>query len=104
VPYLRHLSPSTDLVTDAEEIRAGFVALALERSRRATILTQVATNKFWCFCNVIQGMDFVYSQTKSGIFADFNNVFHVFSSPRRGVMSIENIVFQKPHPVGVPCL
>ena len=34
--YLRHLSSSTDLVTAPEEIRAGFVALALERSRRAT--------------------------------------------------------------------
>lgn len=36
MPYLRHLSTSADLVTDSEEIRAGFVALALERSRQAT--------------------------------------------------------------------
>ena len=34
--YLRHLSTSVDLITAPEEIRAGFVALALERSRRAT--------------------------------------------------------------------
>ena len=34
--YLRHLSTGADLVTAPEEIRAGFVALALERSRRAT--------------------------------------------------------------------
>ena len=33
MPYLRHLSTSTDLITSPEEIRAGFVALALERSR-----------------------------------------------------------------------
>ena len=36
MPYLRHLSSSTDLITEPEEIRAGFVALALERSRQAT--------------------------------------------------------------------
>jgi len=36
MPYLRHLSTNADLVTAPEEIRAGFVALALERSRRAT--------------------------------------------------------------------
>ena len=36
MPYLRHLSTSADLVTAPEEIRAGFVALALEKSRRAT--------------------------------------------------------------------
>ena len=36
MPYLRHLSTSTDLITTPEEIRSGFVALALERSRRAT--------------------------------------------------------------------
>ena len=34
--YLRHLSTGADLVTPPEEIRAGFVALALEKSRRAT--------------------------------------------------------------------
>lgn len=34
--YLRHLSTNADLVTAPEEIRAGFVALALERSRQAT--------------------------------------------------------------------
>lgn len=32
----QHLSSSADLVTASEEIRAGFVALALERSRQAT--------------------------------------------------------------------
>ncbi|MEW6203550.1 MAG: AvaI/BsoBI family type II restriction endonuclease [bacterium] len=35
-PYLRHLSSSGDLVTTYEETRAGFVALALEKNRRAT--------------------------------------------------------------------
>ena len=34
MPYLRHLSTKADLVTAPEEIRSGFVALALERSRR----------------------------------------------------------------------
>ena len=34
MPYLRHLSTSADLITAPEEIRAGFVALALERSRQ----------------------------------------------------------------------
>ena len=34
--YLQHLFSSADLVTPTEEIRAGFVALALERSRQAT--------------------------------------------------------------------
>lgn len=34
--YLQHLSNSADLITLPEEIRAGFVALALERSRQAT--------------------------------------------------------------------
>ena len=34
--YLRHLSTSADLITTPEEIRAGFVRLALERSRQAT--------------------------------------------------------------------
>ena len=36
MPYLRHLSTSADLITSPEEIRAGFVALALEKSRQAT--------------------------------------------------------------------
>ena len=40
--YLRHLSASTDLVTAPEEIRAGFVALALERSRQATPFVEQA--------------------------------------------------------------
>jgi len=35
-PYLRHLSSADDLVTTYEAIRAGFVALALEKNRRAT--------------------------------------------------------------------
>ncbi|RJQ48367.1 MAG: restriction endonuclease [Gammaproteobacteria bacterium] len=34
--YLRHLKSSKDLETPYEAIRAGFVALALERNRRAT--------------------------------------------------------------------
>ena len=34
--FATHLSSSTDLETTYEEIRAGFVALALERNRRAT--------------------------------------------------------------------
>lgn len=34
--YRNHLSSSSDLVTLYEKIRAGFVALALERNRRAT--------------------------------------------------------------------
>ncbi len=34
--YRKHLSSSSDLVTTYEEIRAGFVALALEKNRRAT--------------------------------------------------------------------
>lgn len=40
--YLRHLSAGADLVTASEEIRAGFVALALERSRRATPFVEQA--------------------------------------------------------------
>ena len=40
--YLRHLSTSADLVTAPEEIRAGFVALALERSRQATPFVEQA--------------------------------------------------------------
>ena len=31
-PYRKHLSGSSDLVTTYEEIRAGFVALALEKT------------------------------------------------------------------------
>ena len=40
--YLRHLSTNADLVTAPEEIRSGFVALALERSRRATPFVEQA--------------------------------------------------------------
>ena len=40
--YLRHLSTGADLVTAPEEIRAGFVALALERSRQATPFVEQA--------------------------------------------------------------
>ena len=35
-PYLQHLSSSNDLITSYEAIRAGFIALALEKNRRAT--------------------------------------------------------------------
>jgi type II restriction enzyme len=35
-PYRQHLSSSNDLVTTYEAVRAGFVALALEKNRRAT--------------------------------------------------------------------
>ena len=35
-PYLRHLKSSGDLKTAYEAVRAGFVALALEKNRRAT--------------------------------------------------------------------
>lgn len=35
-PYLRHLASSSDLETSYEAVRAGFVALALEKNRRAT--------------------------------------------------------------------
>ena len=42
MPYLRHLSTSADLITAPEAIRAGFVALALERSRRATPFVEQA--------------------------------------------------------------
>lgn len=35
-PYLNHLQSSNDLVTAYEATRAGFVALALEKNRRAT--------------------------------------------------------------------
>lgn len=40
--YIRHLSTGADLVTAPEEIRAGFVALALERSRQATPFVEQA--------------------------------------------------------------
>ncbi|MYC75389.1 restriction endonuclease [Candidatus Poribacteria bacterium] len=40
--YLRHLSTNADLVTAAEEIRSGFVALALERNRQATPFVEQA--------------------------------------------------------------
>jgi type II restriction enzyme len=42
VPYRRHLNSSQDLVTSYEETRAGFVALALERNRRATPMVEEA--------------------------------------------------------------
>ncbi len=42
MPYLQHLSTSGDLITAPEEIRAGFVALALERSRQATPFVEQA--------------------------------------------------------------
>jgi len=35
-PYRAHLKSSSDLVTSYEAVRAGFVALALEKNRRAT--------------------------------------------------------------------
>lgn len=35
-PYLQHLNSSKDLETTYEAVRAGFVALALEKNRRAT--------------------------------------------------------------------
>lgn len=41
-PYRKHLSGSTDLVTTYEEVRAGFVALALEKNRRATPFVEQA--------------------------------------------------------------
>ena len=40
--YRKHLSGSTDLVTTYEETRAGFVALALEKNRRATPFVEQA--------------------------------------------------------------
>lgn len=40
--YRQHLTKSDDLVTTYEEIRAGFVALALERNRRATPMVEEA--------------------------------------------------------------
>jgi len=41
-PNLQHLRSSEDLVTPYAEVRAGFVALALERNRRATPTVQEA--------------------------------------------------------------
>ena len=41
-PYRRHLKSSSDLVTTYEQVRAGFVALALERNRRATPFVEEA--------------------------------------------------------------
>lgn len=40
--YIQHLSGSTDLITSHEEIRAGFVNLALERNRQATPFVEQA--------------------------------------------------------------
>jgi hypothetical protein len=40
--YLKHLKSSDDLVTTYEAIRAGFVALALEKNRRATPFVEQA--------------------------------------------------------------
>lgn len=42
VSFREHLSCSDDLVTTYEEIRAGFIALALERNRRATPFVEQA--------------------------------------------------------------
>jgi len=41
-PHRKHLSGSSDLVTTYEEIRAGFVKLALEKNRRATPFVEQA--------------------------------------------------------------
>ena len=41
-PYLSILHSSNDLVTPYEAIRAGFVALALEKNRRATPFVEQA--------------------------------------------------------------
>ncbi len=41
-PYLQHLESSKDLETTYEAIRAGFVALALEKNRRATPFVALA--------------------------------------------------------------
>ena len=41
-PYLEHLKSGTDLVTPYEAVRAGFVALALEKNRRATPFVAMA--------------------------------------------------------------
>lgn len=42
LPYHRHLRSADDLVTPYEQTRAGFVALALERNRRATPFVEEA--------------------------------------------------------------
>ena len=42
MPYHQHLSGSADLITPYKEIRAGFVALALEKNRRATPFVEQA--------------------------------------------------------------
>jgi hypothetical protein len=41
-PYLKHLKSSADLITPYEAVRAGFVALALEKNRRATPFVAMA--------------------------------------------------------------
>lgn len=40
--YHQHLSTSSDLITSQEEIRAGFIALALEKSRAAIPVVEQA--------------------------------------------------------------
>ena len=40
--YRRHLQSSADLITDYEATRAGFIALALEKNRRATPIVEQA--------------------------------------------------------------
>ena len=40
--YIQHLSNNSDLITPPEEIRSGFVALALERNRQATPFVEQA--------------------------------------------------------------
>ncbi|MEH2070310.1 MAG: type II restriction endonuclease [Nostoc sp.] len=42
MPYKEHLKSKADLVTSYEDIRSGFVALALERNRRATPFVEQA--------------------------------------------------------------
>src|SRR2546426_9109721 len=42
VRYLKHLKSSKDLETTYEAVRAGFVALALEKNRRATPFVEQA--------------------------------------------------------------
>lgn len=34
---IQHLSKSSELITQPEEIRSGFIALALEKNRQATL-------------------------------------------------------------------
>ena len=41
-PYLTHLETHEDLITSYESVRAGFVALALEKNRRATPFVEQA--------------------------------------------------------------